>query len=357
MKVYIKGMGNISPQQTWNDETVLLQAFDYRGNRLTCVEPDYSQYIDPRHLRRMSRIIKMGVASAMMAMKDAEITQPHGIITGTGYGCLEDTGSFLTRMVENNEQALNPTPFIQSTHNTIGSQIALLIQCYGYNQTYAHRAFSFESALIDACMQLEENPNEDFLVGAVDEITEISHIIQSRFGIFRQKLASTINLFHYPKAGTIHGEGAAYFVLSGTPGKNYPVSIDNIRMLYRPTHQSLRETIEAFIKESGLRPAEIDLLLLGKSGDRQGDQDIDNLCKAIFPSSSIALFKHLCGEFPVSSSFALWLGTRIITEHHIPEVAVFKDTSRPLKRVLIYNTYFENHHSLILLRACQDTIK
>ena len=164
MATYINGVGAISPQKTWGDEGVLLSApVDYPNNYLSCIEPDYTQYIDPKYLRRMSRILKMGVTASIMALKEAEITIPDGIITGTGYGCLEDTGIFLRKMVEQNEQALNPTPFIQSTHNTIGSQIALLLTCRGYNQTYTQEAFSFENSLLDASLQLSENPDQNLL--------------------------------------------------------------------------------------------------------------------------------------------------------------------------------------------------
>src|SRR5688572_30199929 len=134
MQVYIKGTGNISPQHTWGENLLLSSPLSYSGNRLGCIEPDYGQYIDLKHIRRMSRIIKMGVASAAMALQEAGISRPDGIITATGYGCLDDTAVFLNKMTELNEQALNPTPFIQSTHNTVGSQIALLLQCQGYNQ-------------------------------------------------------------------------------------------------------------------------------------------------------------------------------------------------------------------------------
>ena len=52
---------------------------------------------------------------------------------------------------------LTPTSFIQSTHNTVGGQIALELQCKGYNFTYVHGSNSFESALLDAKLQLELN--------------------------------------------------------------------------------------------------------------------------------------------------------------------------------------------------------
>ncbi len=46
---------------------------------------------------------------------------PGAIITGTALGCLEDTVTFLTRMIELNEELLPPTAFIQSTHNTVAA--------------------------------------------------------------------------------------------------------------------------------------------------------------------------------------------------------------------------------------------
>ena len=142
----------------------------------------------------MSRIIKMGVAAGSMALKQAGLSVPNGIITGTAYGCLDDTGIFLNKMIDNKEYALNPTPFIQSTHNTIGSQIALLLQCQGYNQTYTQGAFSFESALLDALLELTDSPSQSLLVGGVDEITAVSHALQKRFGIFRNG-GNNLNLF------------------------------------------------------------------------------------------------------------------------------------------------------------------
>ena len=57
---------------------------------------------------------------------------------------------FLRKMIEFEEKMLSPTAFIQSTHNTVGAQIALLLKCHHYNNTIVHRAFSFENALTEA---------------------------------------------------------------------------------------------------------------------------------------------------------------------------------------------------------------
>jgi len=351
MSVYIKGMGNISPQKTWEENGSLDQPLAYPGDKLSCHEPDYSKYVDPKQLRRMSRIIKMGVAAGSMALKQAGVSVPNGIITGTAYGCLDDTGIFLNKMIENKEYALNPTPFIQSTHNTIGSQIALLLQCQGYNQTYTQGAFSFESGLLDALLELTDSPLQSLLVGGVDEITPVSHALQKRFGIFKSD-GNNLNLFDGVGKGTVNGEGAAYFVLSGEKNSEQQVCIDAVKMLYKPEDAVLKKEIASFLETASLKNTDIDLVLLGKSGNCKFDSKTDEISNLYFADSSIGLFKHLCGEYPTAAAFALWLAAKIVQENHMPKAVVFRDTNRPLKRVLIYNPYFGTHHSLILLRAC-----
>src|SRR5687768_10166400 len=272
MKAFIKGIGNISPQQTWSGD-FLSMPVTYKQNLLPCVEPDHTQWINPQQCRRMSRVLKIGTTAAFMALKDADIKIPDAIITGTGYGCLEDTGTFLTKITELQETALNPTPFIQSTHNTIGSQIALLLQCQGYNQTYTQGAFSFEGALIDALMELADFPDQTLLVGGADEITATSQAIQKRFGIFR-KQGNNLDLFTTSGEGTMNGEGAAYFVLSGEKGANDCAIVEGVKTLYN-LRGDLRTEITAFLETVSLKNTDIDLILVGKRGNKSSDEGID----------------------------------------------------------------------------------
>ena len=97
--MFIRATGNISPQNSFGHQPLLAEPVMYTGNRLACAEPDYKNFIDVKMIRRMSRIIRMGVAAATECLQEAGISQPDAIITGTAYGCLEDTGVFLTRMV------------------------------------------------------------------------------------------------------------------------------------------------------------------------------------------------------------------------------------------------------------------
>lgn len=91
---------------------------------------------------------------------------------------------------------LAPTAFIQSTFNTIGAQIASLSKNRCYNNTYAHRAFSFESALLDAILLLQEGEARNVLVGGIDEMTDTLYEILKRLGTWRHALAGEGPILH-----------------------------------------------------------------------------------------------------------------------------------------------------------------
>jgi len=352
MAAYINGIGTISPQHTFGDAPFLETPQEFTTNRLASKEPDYTNWIDAKGIRRMSRIIKMGVASASLALKEAGIEKPDAIITCTAFGCMEDTGIFITKMVENNEEALNPTPFIQSTHNTIGSQVALLFQCQGYNQTYSHRAFSFENALLDALIMIGEN-HDNILVGGVEEITNISYDLLNRFDLYKENLSSSLSLFESKTKGVIQGEGASFFLLSNKKTNVSYAKVIDIATFYKPESQAEIQTkILRFISHNAIEANDIDLILLGKDGDVDRDENYQSVAKKLFPTNALGAFKHLCGEYQTANSFALWLAAKILKENIVPSVVLQGDKPSALNRILIYNQYRGNHHSLILVESC-----
>lgn len=350
MAVFINGIGIVSPQHSFGTVEFLQSPKVYQGNRLTCIEPDYTGWIDARAIRRMSRVIRMGVASAGLALKEASLAKPDAIITGTGFGCLDDTGIFLNKMVELNEEALNPTPFIQSTHNTIGSQVALLLQCYGYNQTYSHRAFSFEHALEDAGMMLAEKSG-NILVGGVDETTNLSFEIIRRFGVYKESNASSLDVLQSKTNGYLQGEGAGYFLLSSVKGASAYACIRDVKTFYKT--ESISNDVRSFLEKNSVRSSDIQLVLTGKNGDFEHDIPYDELTQELFPQAGVGAYKHLCGEYQTSNAFALWIAARILREERIPSVVLQREGhQKTIRRILIYNKYLGKHHSLMLLESC-----
>lgn len=341
--IFITGAACISPQPTLAGGVGEAPAAG--NNRLRCIEPDYKTYIDLRLIRRMSRVVKMGTAAAVACLRDAGVTMPGAILTGTAYGCVEDTEAFLQRMIAQNEEMLTPTAFIQSTHNTIGGQIALLLQCHAYNNTYVHRAFSFEHALLDALSLLREDEAATALVGGVDEMPDVSFDILSRFNLYKKPEAESA----LPSAGAVAGEGAAFFLLNREKTETASARLLGVGTWYKPADMATE--ISAFLQEHGLAPGDVDLLLLGKNGDRRYDGLYDTLTNQLFADTPTAGFKHLCGEYPVATAFATWLAAGLFKGAN--DAALYVPAlPRSPKHILIYNHFYNIHHSLILLGAC-----
>lgn len=290
---------------------------------LSAQEPDYKGIITNANLRRrMSRIIKMGVACGLECLKDISPEEVDGIVTATGLGCLADTEKFLNTLIVNQEQMLNPTAFIQSTFNTIGAQIALLLKIRAYNVTYVHRGLSFESALLDGIMSIAEG-KKNVLAGAMDEITPTGFLIQQRLGLFK---------------GTTAGEGAQFFLLSSQKDKRTFAELKGVdTFIAHKTSQEIIERIHQFLKSHNLKTEDIDWFISGKSGQEATDLIYTELENCLFTHAKHSGFKEQCGEYQTASSYALWMTAKAMKEEASTHYA------------LIYNQYQGINHSLILI--------
>jgi hypothetical protein len=286
-------------------------------NLLRAIEPKY-EGIPGNVLRRMSKSVRMGVGAALPLLMQS----PDGILIGTGYGGMEDSVKFLKQIIEYEEGVLTPGPFVQSTANAIASQISLFNHNKGYNTTYVHRGLAFESALIDAAMLVKEHPGNSYLVGGVDEISGHHYRFEKAEG-------------WYNKEG-FAGEGAALFLVSDSPAGAL-ARVKGIATLQGENEDDVRTALALFLEQQlpvGEKP---DLLISGEYGDDRALKWYQ-LCEAVLGQDvAVARFKHLCGEYPTASAFALWLAC-----------------NRPLKgkdhqTILIYNNYKLSQHSLILL--------
>jgi 3-oxoacyl-(acyl-carrier-protein) synthase len=296
----------------------------------------------------------MSWTAAKICLDDAGIEIPDAIITGTGMGCIEDTEKFLSAIYESDERLLPPTPFIQSTHNTVGAQIALMLQCTNYNMTYSSRGISFENALLDGISLLDEPGFKNILVGGFDEMTTNQMILYNRLKYYKPEVPDNLELLNYKTPGTIAGEGNAFFVISSDKGKNsYAFIRDLVTFNYPPDNDFVHSQISSFLDKNKISPTEIDVLIAGLNGDFSFDGIYHEVIDQIFKNVPVACFKHLSGEYHTASAFALWLGVNILKRQFFPEMVKFSETSpQGYGNILIYNHYRNTNHSLILLSSC-----
>ncbi len=346
--MYIQGIGIISPWSGQGSEPLI------KEDHFAIIDPDYSQWIDLQQIRRMSRVIKMGVAAAHMSLSEANIEAPDAIITGTAYGCMADTGIFLQKMVTQKEEMLAPTAFIQSTHNTLGGQIALKLNCHGYNNTFVHGNTSFESALLDTQFYLAENPHSKVLTGSADEITTISHNILTRLRRYKKNSVNPSELLNTATIGSMGGEGTAFFVFQALKDNRSIAKLSGMEMIFRKLtpEESLNPILE-FLKKNDILPAELSLLITGKNGDIRDDYQYDLAENSIFQNVPKAAFKHLCGEYPTSIAFGMGIASRAIQTGKLPSEMLYSgQPPKALNNILIWNAHTNMRHSLILLQKC-----
>lgn len=352
-KVYINSIASISPQKTFDNSIFLDEITDYNATVIFAQDPDYKQYIPPAAARRMAKGIKMGVVASKIAMAEAGIETVDAIITGTGMGCMIDSEKFVSAIIDNDEQYLTPTSFIQSTHNTVAGQIALGMECKAYNFTYVHSAISFESALLDAKMQLENDEAQHVLVGGVEELGEHTTNVHRVINHIKPEDVSISEVINSKTEGAVFSEGANFFVVSNGKKESCYAELVAIETFNTLQKEKVSETIEIFLNENNLKSNDIDVVVFGNNGDVDFDGYYNQLSQGIFSKTLQVFYKHLVGENNTVSAFGVWLASKILKTQTIPKIVKINDfESAEIKTILCYNQYRGQNHSLVLLKRC-----
>jgi len=351
--IFVNGLCSISPQETYEKNSFLDNPINYKQEYLKVINPDYKNFIDNQVLRRMSNIIRMGVTSAKIAMQEAEIESLDAIIAGTGLGCMTDTEKFLNRLIDNNETLLTPTSFIQSTHNTVAAQIAVMINCKKYNMTYVNQNIAFELALTDAIITINEGVAENILVGGIDEITTENFEQKKRISAWKTSEIDNFNLLNSKTEGCLAGECSTFAVLSTQKTENTYAKIIDVFTIFKASENELQDKLLNFLQKYNLNFNDIDVVITGNNGNFSSDKIYDEFCSTNFPNSTQLVYKHLVGEHDSASSFGFWIAAKILKNNIIPKSLVYKNNiERSIKYVLIYNFnyYFKYNHSFVLMQ-------
>jgi len=353
--IYIHSAAHISNQEPFSEKW-FIEPIIYNERYVRSVEPDFSAYIPPMVARRMGKILKRALATALHVVNETDTTNPDAIITGTGLGCIENTEKFLVAMLENNEELLPPTYFMQSTHNTISSQIAVHLQCKGYNSTYSQRGTSFDSALLDACMQFELGEISTALVGGHDELTPDYFLLLDKINYWKKGEISEEILRTGDTIGAFAGECSVSFMLGNTKKPDSLCQLKAMELLYKPTKEQFAQTINNMLEINNLTMEDIDAIVTGISGDKENDSVYKAVHSSLFPSKPMLWYKHIFGESYTASGLGLYVAATVLDKAQIPKHLLYtKDAAVSTPRnILIYNHFQNKDHSLTLLSSCSD---
>lgn len=376
---YIHQASCISPQQTFSGTKIdLSREYESVDNRMKVLEPPYPGIPD-NILRRMAKAVRTGVGTALPLIREAGDRPPEGIIIGTANGGMEESVKFLKQIIEYKEDMLTPGNFVQSIPNAISSQISLLSKNKGYNTTHVHRGLAFENAVLDAAMMLKENQQSSYLVGGVDEIATYHYNLENLAGSYKKEVISSRHLYESDSPGSIAGEGAAMFLVNNV--KEHALArVRALVTLHSAEEKAVTGQLQDFLEGqlasggektpgASVAGAKPDLFLTGENGDNRVSP-FYTACEAILDKDiPVARYKHLSGEYPTASAFALWLACQVVggqlalpshmlkrppSPGSLPlsgETTPIPAASPIYKNILLYNNYKGIQHSFMLVSS------
>ena len=360
--MYIQSANHISAQKPLSDEWFDNPIF-YDELRVRTIDPDYTGHFPPMVARRMGKLLKRVAVLSRLALKEASVEMPDAIISGTGLSCIENTEKFLYSIMENDEKFLQPTHFMQSTHNVLSTSIAMDLKCHGYNNSYVHRGTSFEYALLDTLMQFEQKRIKNVLVGGFDELTDDYFIFFERIGVwdFVADLSAIKKCFA--------AEAAVSMLLDTVKRENTICEINDVELMYKPTAVQLRKTLDAMLEKVGCEMSDIDAVLTGLNSHVKNDNVYYDTISQLFGDRPILQYKHLFGESFAAPALGVYAAATCLRKGRIPAfmisdagagaAASMSATAHTahaditdVKRILLYNHCRNKSHSLILLSSC-----
>jgi hypothetical protein len=309
---YLYTSSAISNQIDFEGKSFLEKLLPIEAHK-SLIEPVYKQYINPMTMRRMSKAAKMAIACSFQCLEKIEDKKLDAIIIGTALGSIADTEKFLKISTTIESKILPPTAFIQSGHNTIAGQIALLLKNDAYNMTHVQQGLSFEHSLLDAMLTISEG-KQLVLTGAVDENIPLLNEIANRFEL-NEAIINQIS------------EGASFFLMGPdkTKAKAKVIAVSTRKF------DQLESCIASFLQENAVSEKEIKKGFIGfnLSAKSNLDLEFDTFC-----------YTDYAGRHFSSSAFGLHLAT-----HYLMIEAEKGD------KVLLINLASSNEVGLILLQS------
>lgn len=327
--VYIKNIAQVSAQSPLSDDW-FTSPVELQGDFVPACDPQFRDYISPMAARRMTPILKRALVTAKVATNGTALD---AIVTGTGLGCATSSEKIINAMIEEGEAFSQPTHFMQSTHNTIGSLVAIDSQCHAYNATYSQDGISAECALLDAFVQMRLGKINNALVGSHDELPKSWLEVMKRGGVIGN-------------SGQVPASEASVSMLLDCDKTGAKCEVAGIELSHDTSFDVMLHSFQ-----SGNAITHVDALMTGVNGWKEHDDAYNELFSAL-PNVPQLHYKHIFGESCSASALAIYASALCLENGEIPaSLQSNGNTILPIKNLLIANSSGSNK-SLILLKSC-----
>lgn len=341
--MYIHDARCISPQQTFPEVNLEEVKAPVQGF-LAALDPGLGK-MDRNTARRMSRPVRMGMTLAMELLESGRSMD--GLIFATASAGNAAAMQFLKQIAQYDEGLLTPGDFVQSSPHALAGQIASVLHTNCYTNTHVHGGSAFEHALMDAMLLLEEKPTANMLVGAMDEFSDYNHRIHIKAGWYDDRDGR--NARREDGRSAIGGEGCALFRVNGHE-TGARARLRSILTFHADDPKVVAERTISWLRDQKVDMRAIGLLS-GITDDSVTRPVYDAVMNVMDADASIHQYKHLCGEYPTASAFALWLTTLPGPTGSWPAHMVVRNGKSNPSFTLVHHAYKGLHQSLMLVET------
>ena len=340
-RVVVTGMGMISPlglnlQSSWQ---ALIEGRSGVGYITHFDAKDYpvriaaevkgfepTNYIDPKEARKMDRFIHFAMATAEMALQDAqlkispEVAERIGIVIGSGLGGLPVIEAYHKVLLEKGWKRITPFFIPMVIANLAGGQIAIKYGIKGPNIAISTACASGNHSIGEAYRIIQYGDADIMIAGGTEAV--ITPLAVSAFAAMRA--LSTRNdepekasrPFDVDRDGFVMGEGCGLLILENLEHAlkrgariyaeiaGYGMSCDAYHITApSPDGEGGARCMKLALNDAGIPPEEIDYINAHGTGTKQGDELETQAIKTVFGkhayklcvSSTKSMTGHLLG--------------------------------------------------------------
>lgn len=340
-RVVVTGMGMISPlglnlQSSWQ---ALIEGKSGVGYITHFDAKDYpvriaaevkgfepTNYIDPKEARKMDRFIHFAMATAEMALQDAqlkispEVAERIGIVIGSGLGGLPVIEAYHKVLLEKGWKRITPFFIPMVIANLAGGQIAIKYGIKGPNIAISTACASGNHSIGEAYRIIQYGDADIMIAGGTEAV--ITPLAVSAFAAMRA--LSTRNdepekasrPFDIDRDGFVMGEGCGLLILENLEHAlkrgariyaeiaGYGMSCDAYHITApSPDGEGGARCMKLALNDAGIPPEEIDYINAHGTGTKQGDELETQAIKTVFGehayklcvSSTKSMTGHLLG--------------------------------------------------------------